>query len=114
MNAAAVSAFSAQAAAAGAALWPAVIVLGDGSTEIPACVPEPRFTADISMGVEETIGSLAARVKLSDLPARPAANQQLRWKRPEETEYRPQVWWIDAVKASPLDVEWHLQCSPRN
>lgn len=114
MNAASIAAFASQSAAAGAALWPAVIVLGNATEEVPACVPEPRFEAILISGVEEISGALVARVKLTDLPDKPATQQALRWKRPGETGYRAQVWWIDQVKRSPLDSEWHIVCVPKN
>jgi len=112
MNSAQLQTFSARAAAVGAALWPAVVLI-DG-VEYPATLPEPRASAGLITGGEEIEGSLAARVLLTDLPAKPALQQALRWKRPGDAAWNATVWWIDDVDRSPIDAEWRISCVPKN
>jgi len=112
MNAAAITAFSTRAAATGAALWPATVLLG--GVEYAAQVPEPKVMGNIISGGEESAGELVVRILVADLATRPSAQQELRWKRAGEAGYRAPRWWVDSVRKSPLDVEWVLVCTPKN
>lgn len=112
MNSTDLLAFSTRAAATGAELWPAsVLIAGETYT---ATVPEPRVIGSLINGGEILEGTLTARVLVADLSTAPAANQQLQWKRPADATWRPEKWWIDDVKRSPLDVEWYITCSIKN
>lgn len=106
------AAFAASAAAAGQAMSPALVRI-DGVT-YTATVPTPRHTTELIPGAEITDGTLIARILISDLPTAPAENQKLEWKRPTESSWNSIVWFIRTVTRSPLDVEWHLSCTPHN
>ena len=105
-------AFSSRAAAVGGALWPGIVLI-DGE-EYAATVPEPRMLTGLISGGETGEGSLVARVSLDILPIAPDANQELRWKRPGESSYRPRAWWIEDVRKSPIDTEWVITCVVKN
>ena len=106
------AAFAATAAAAGQAMAPALVRIA--GVTYPATVPTPRLSLELIPGAEFAEGALIARILLSDLPAAPAENQKLEWKRPTEAAWNPVPWFIRTVTRSPLDVEWHLACVPHN
>lgn len=106
------AAFATSAAAAGQALSPAVVQIAGVS--YPATVPTPRRTTELIAGTELADGSLIARILLTDLPVPPAEHQRLDWKRPSESAWNATAWFIQTVTRAPLDVEWHLTCTPLN
>ncbi len=114
MNASQLTTFSARSADVGAALWPAVVLIA--SVESDASVTEPsKFQGELIQGAEQALGTLVARVRKSILPDKPAAYQNLRWKRPAAGDWDTTIWWIEEVTGdNPSDAEWRILCSPKN
>lgn len=112
MNITQLAAFSTRAAATGAALWPAIVLIA--GVQYPATVTEPKLAHGLITGGEQIEGILTARILLTDLPAAPALQQALQWKRPTATTWHPVTWWIEECKKSPLDVEWQVTCAVKN
>ena len=112
MDPADILAFSARSATLGAELWPAIVLIA--GVEYAATVPAPRILQTLVAGGQIIEGALSARISQELLATAPAENQPLSWKRPGETSYRADLWWVDEVRSGPLDTEWHLLCSPKN
>ena len=112
MNSTALLAFTARTAAAGAALWPAVVRIA--GVEYVATVPEPRILTGLISGTETGEGTLVARIAVAILADKPALNQELLWKRPADATWDTRAWWIDSAQRSPIDSEWVITCSLKN
>jgi hypothetical protein len=105
-------AFSSRTADVNASMFAAIIRIS--GVEYPAAVPEPRVIPSLITGGEIMEGSLVARVKINDMATAPAENIGLLWKRPTDTTWKPETWWIQDVSRSPIDSEWVIRCGPKN
>jgi hypothetical protein len=112
LNQGAVEKFALRAAEVGAQLWPAIVEIA--GAQYPATVPEPRLTEVLADGGGELVGELVARVAVAAMPNGAAVQQGLKWKRPGETEWRADRWWIVEVRRGPLETEWRVGCEGRN
>jgi hypothetical protein len=105
-------AFSSRTADVNASMFAAIIRIS--GLDYPAAVPEPRVIPSLITGGEIMEGSLVARVKITDMATAPAENIGLLWKRPTDTTWKPETWWIQDVSRSPIDSEWVIRCGPKN
>ncbi len=113
MDAAALRAFSEQSAAVGENLWGAVIRIGGGA-EMAASITDPRGMPELVPGGERDQGELMVRVRVSEMPERPALQGRLEWRRPEEASWRPAKWRVAEVTRHECDAWWLLKCEPMN
>lgn len=113
MNAAALRAFAEQSAAAGEALWLADVSIS-GAEAIPAAITDPKGVPSMVPGGELEAGDLTVRIRKTVLLEKPALQQKLQWKRPEESTMRPAAWRIEEVTGTDADAVWTLKCTPWN
>jgi hypothetical protein len=113
MDPAAIRAFAASSATAGEALWLAEVRL-DGGTPFPAAITDPRGAPSLVPGGENDQGELAVRVRKELMEERPALQQKLEWKRPEDAAWRVDAWRISEVSGHDCDAVWLVKCEPWN